>query len=144
MVKFAWTNIVRHVPVAGGASSDDPDLTDYWAKRRRKIKPALDTFNLRLLTEQDGCCPLCGDHLLTADQLALLARAGAVTGRDPGGREVVSAPFVVGLTEPGENTASAHHADPQRIHRSDRPDASAAIAAATEQTAAEMAPNAPT
>ena len=68
MVKFAWTNIVRHVPVAGGASPDDPDLTDYWAKRRRKIKPALDTFNLRLLTEQDGCCPLCGDHLLTADQ----------------------------------------------------------------------------
>jgi hypothetical protein len=39
MVKPAWTNIVRHVPIAAGASSDDPDLTGYWAKRRRKIKP---------------------------------------------------------------------------------------------------------
>lgn len=68
MVKFSWTNIVRHVPVTAGASPDDPDLTDYWAKRRRKIKPALDDYNLRLLTKQDGHCPLCGDHLLTADQ----------------------------------------------------------------------------
>jgi RNA-directed DNA polymerase len=68
MVKFAWTNIVRHVPVTGRASPDDPDLTDYWAKRRRKIKPALDDYNLRLLTKQDGRCPLCGEHLLTADQ----------------------------------------------------------------------------
>jgi len=68
MVKFAWTNIVRHVSVTAGASPDDPDLTDYWAKRRRKIKPALDHYNLRLLTRQDGHCPLCGDHLLTADQ----------------------------------------------------------------------------
>ena len=31
MVKFSWTNIVRHQLVAGGASPDDPDLADYWA-----------------------------------------------------------------------------------------------------------------
>jgi RNA-directed DNA polymerase len=68
MVKFAWTTIVRHTPVKSGASPDDPNLTDYWAKRRRKITPALDDYNLRLLTKQDGHCPLCGDHLLTADQ----------------------------------------------------------------------------
>jgi RNA-directed DNA polymerase len=68
MVKFSWTNIVRHTPVRSGASPDDPDLADYWVKRRRKIKPALDDYNLRLLTKQDGHCPLCGDHLLTADQ----------------------------------------------------------------------------
>lgn len=36
--------------------------------RRRKVKPALDSYNLRLLAKQDGRCPLCGDHLLTADQ----------------------------------------------------------------------------
>ncbi|WP_367269432.1 group II intron maturase-specific domain-containing protein [Rhodococcus rhodochrous] len=35
---------------------------------RRKVKPALDSYNLRLLAKQDGRCPLCGDHLLTADQ----------------------------------------------------------------------------
>ena len=68
LVKFSWTPIVRHQMVAGGASPDDPDLIDYWAARRRKVKPPLDGYNLRLLTEQDGRCPLCGDHLLTPDQ----------------------------------------------------------------------------
>jgi RNA-directed DNA polymerase len=68
LVKFSWTDIVRHQTVAGAASPDDPDLTDYWAKRRRRVKPPLDSYNLRLLTRQDGRCPLCGDHLLTEDQ----------------------------------------------------------------------------
>ena len=68
MVKFSWTNIVRHQLVTGGASPDDPDLTDYWAKRRQKAKPPLDGYNLRLLAKQDGRCQLCGEHLLTADQ----------------------------------------------------------------------------
>jgi RNA-directed DNA polymerase len=68
LVKFSWTNIVRHQMVKGAASPDDPDLTEYWATRRRRIKPPLDSYNLRLLTKQDGRCPLCGDHLLTADQ----------------------------------------------------------------------------
>ena len=68
LVKFAWTDIVRHQMVKGAASPDDPDLTDYWATRRRRVKPPLDSYNLRLLTRQDGRCPLCGDHLLIADQ----------------------------------------------------------------------------
>ncbi len=34
--KFAWTPIVRHRMVAGTASPDDPALTAYWAKRRRR------------------------------------------------------------------------------------------------------------
>ncbi|MGB9047434.1 MAG: group II intron reverse transcriptase/maturase [Pseudonocardiaceae bacterium] len=68
LVKFSWTNIVRHQMVIGGASPDDPNLTDYWATRRRRVTPPLDTFNLRLLARQDGHCPLCGDHLLDADQ----------------------------------------------------------------------------
>jgi hypothetical protein len=37
--KLAWTGIVRHVMVKGGASPDDPDLAEYWANRRRKVKP---------------------------------------------------------------------------------------------------------
>ena len=36
LTKFSWTKIVRHPLVAGGASKDDPDLTQYWAARRRK------------------------------------------------------------------------------------------------------------
>ena len=68
LVKFSWTDIERHVLVKGGASPDDPALAEYWAERRQKVKPPLDSYTLRLLTRQDGRCPLCGDHLLTADQ----------------------------------------------------------------------------
>ena len=68
LVKFSWTGIRRHVPVKGAASPDDPALAGYWAERRKKVKPPLDSYTLRLLTRQDGLCPLCGDPLLTADQ----------------------------------------------------------------------------
>jgi RNA-directed DNA polymerase len=68
LVKFSWIDIVRHQLVAGRASPDDPDLTDYWAKRRRKVKPALDSYSLNLLAKQGGRCSLCGDNLLTPDQ----------------------------------------------------------------------------
>jgi RNA-directed DNA polymerase len=68
LVKFSWTAIQRHVPVKGAASPDDPALASYWAARREKVKPPLDRYSLRLLSRQDGLCPLCGDHLLSADQ----------------------------------------------------------------------------
>ena len=68
LVKFSWTAIFRHVLVKGAASPDDPALARYWAARREKVKPPLDRYSLRLLTRQDGLCPLCGDHLLTASQ----------------------------------------------------------------------------
>ena len=35
---YAWTTIVRHVPVPGRHSPDDPALAQYWADRRRKRK----------------------------------------------------------------------------------------------------------
>ena len=68
VTKFSWTGIVRHVMVKGGASPDDPSLAEYWAKRRTKVKPPLDGYTMRLLTRQNARCPLCGDHLLTAEQ----------------------------------------------------------------------------
>jgi RNA-directed DNA polymerase len=43
-------------------------LASYRAERRKKVKPPLDRYSLRLLSRQDGLCPLCGDHLLSADQ----------------------------------------------------------------------------
>src|SRR6266699_320073 len=66
--KPAWTDIVRHIPVKGGASPDDPDLAGYWAQRRRKVKPPLDAYTVRLLSKQDGRCTLCGENLLIPDQ----------------------------------------------------------------------------
>jgi RNA-directed DNA polymerase len=69
LAKFSWTGIERHVMVKGAASPDDPALASYWAQRRKKVKPPLGRYTLRLLTRQDGRCPLCGDHLLPAEQL---------------------------------------------------------------------------
>jgi RNA-directed DNA polymerase len=36
LTKFAWTKIVRHRPVSAGASPDDPDLAEYWSRRRQR------------------------------------------------------------------------------------------------------------
>jgi RNA-directed DNA polymerase len=68
VVKFAWTDIVWHTMVKGGASPDDPELAEYWANRRRRVQPPLDGYTVGLLARQDARCPLCGDPLLLADQ----------------------------------------------------------------------------
>jgi hypothetical protein len=39
--KFSWTKIVWHQMVPGGASPDDPALTDYWTTRRHKHRSLL-------------------------------------------------------------------------------------------------------
>jgi RNA-directed DNA polymerase len=68
LVKFAWTNIVRHQMVIKGASPDDPALAEYWAARRRRAAPPpLDNLSLRLLKVQGGTCPVCEELLLVAD-----------------------------------------------------------------------------
>lgn len=68
LTKFAWTKIVRHVPVRAGASVDDPTLAAYWAERRSKRKsPPLAPHTLTLLRAQGGRCPGCGHDLLHTD-----------------------------------------------------------------------------
>ena len=67
--RLAWTDIVRHTLVKGGASPDDPALAGYWAQRRQKVKPPLDSYTMRLLSRQDGQCSLCGENLLHPDQI---------------------------------------------------------------------------
>jgi RNA-directed DNA polymerase len=68
LAKFAWTKIVRHVPVRGRASPDDPALAEYWVDRRRKHQatPA-DERTTRLLRAQGGRCHSCGEFLLYSD-----------------------------------------------------------------------------
>jgi RNA-directed DNA polymerase len=51
LAKPSWTGIVRHTMVKGAASPDDPALTEYWANRRRRVTPPLDSHTLRLLTK---------------------------------------------------------------------------------------------
>jgi len=67
LVKFSWTPIVRHRQVKGRASIDDPTLTEYWDRRRRRDPPPLGSFLLRLLHKQHGRCPGCDALLLDAD-----------------------------------------------------------------------------
>ena len=67
--RYAWTKIVRHVPVRGRHSPDDPALAQYWADRRRKRKPPQIAQSWeRLLRSQRGLCPLCGEPLLFTDR----------------------------------------------------------------------------
>ena len=66
--KPAWTDTARHTLVKAGASPDDPDLAEYWAQRRRKVKPPLDAYTVRLLSRQNRRCTLCGETLLIPDQ----------------------------------------------------------------------------
>jgi RNA-directed DNA polymerase len=67
MHRFAWTTIVRHQTVWQRASPDDPELAEYWARRRsRSILPISNTHRW-LLAAQDGCCSICKTPLF-ADQ----------------------------------------------------------------------------
>ena len=69
LTKFSWTRIVRHVPVKGRASPDDPTMAEYWAERRgRRTPPPLDQHTVRLLRAQRDRCPACGDLLVDPDQ----------------------------------------------------------------------------
>lgn len=64
--RFSWTKIVRHVMVAGRASPDDPDLAEYWARRRERNRPPVSPATWHLLRRQHGRCPLCRGLLLYA------------------------------------------------------------------------------
>jgi RNA-directed DNA polymerase len=68
--RYAWTKIVRHAPVAGRNSPDDPALAQYWADRRRRRKPPqLAESWQRALRVQHGLCPLCREPLLYTDHV---------------------------------------------------------------------------
>lgn len=65
LVKFAWTKIDRHSGIKGSSSPDDPDLSEYWANRRkRKSLPPLSKTELALAAKQKGLCPLCRQPLI--------------------------------------------------------------------------------
>ena len=59
--KLAWTRIIRHQMVKGAASPDDPALTEYWAKRRRKAPPPpIGKTSLRLYEAQTAAARSAG------------------------------------------------------------------------------------
>ncbi|RMI30241.1 group II intron reverse transcriptase/maturase [Actinomadura harenae] len=102
LIKIVWTPIVRHVMVQGNASPDDPQLAEYWARRRRKTKLPLSADYDRMLRWQRGRCPLCNGYLLHTEtepqhpddwerwiaKLNKVVRASAVTDRLKPSREI--------------------------------------------------------
>jgi RNA-directed DNA polymerase len=59
MHHFDWTTVVRHQTVWQVASPDDPERSDYWARRRRRPVLPINNASLWLFKAQDGCCPIC-------------------------------------------------------------------------------------
>ena len=78
-------NIVRHQTVNGG-SPDDPALTEYWAARRRRIKPPLDRYSLRLLAKPGQPVPtLRGPPALRRAAARISPSMGTVADHHPKG-----------------------------------------------------------
>jgi RNA-directed DNA polymerase len=131
--RFSWTKIVRHQLVPGRASPDDPSLAQYWADRRRKVKPPLDNATLRLLRAQQGRCPLCGDYLLHVDREPdspreweqwLTGTRKAITRHNlmsaswcPGTPDDVRVRLVHSSCQPRDSGTGARNGTPARLHR---------------------------
>ncbi|OBF59153.1 glyoxalase [Mycobacterium sp. 852002-50816_SCH5313054-b] len=63
-------------------------------------------------SQRAAVAPLQAAGLAPVDQHPYWAATGAVTYRDPDGREVVFAPFVFGVNEPEDSTGSGKHQFP--------------------------------
>ena len=72
MLKFSWTPIKRHVLIKGANSPDDPQLKEYFEKRRK----SLDTdeslkFNQkwqRIAKRQNFICPICSQSIFNEEE----------------------------------------------------------------------------
>ena len=69
LLKLQWTSIRRHVLVKGSASPDDLDLKKYWDRRQKDRLIDLPPRRQPLARRQGGRCTLCGQSLLTEEQL---------------------------------------------------------------------------
>ena len=61
--KHAWTEIKRHALVKGNASPDNPELRNYWQKRKAKKSSFLHGIKPILEKRQKGLCLICGETL---------------------------------------------------------------------------------
>lgn len=71
MLKFAWFNIVRHVPVTGSSSPDDPQLKGYWVKRNEHHARLLSPSSRRIAKNQGYTCTVCGESIFNGEELNL-------------------------------------------------------------------------
>lgn len=73
LLKLSWTNIERHALVKANYSPDNPDLKEYWDKRKSKISKSTEKrlsnkLALNILTKQKFLCPVCGQSLVFTDE----------------------------------------------------------------------------
>jgi RNA-directed DNA polymerase len=70
MLQFSWSPIQRHTMVRRFACWDDPDLEEYWDRRKqRETSHQLPRFQTAIAANQGWTCPVCRDHLLNGDAL---------------------------------------------------------------------------
>ncbi len=64
--------IIRHIKVAGTNSPDDPELKEYWLKRKTKTgrqRWADKSKYFNVAEAQGWKCPICHDHLFNGEQI---------------------------------------------------------------------------
>lgn len=59
LLKLAWIPINRHVQVKKDYSPDDPQLRDYWSRRRQRRIPFGPQVRMKLWRRQKDACPVC-------------------------------------------------------------------------------------
>jgi len=70
LIKMSWIPIERYFSVKGDASPDNPELTSYWEKRRRRKQAEEQRPYHRILrVKQKGLCPQCGCELDNGEEL---------------------------------------------------------------------------
>ena len=70
LFRLATIPIVRHVKVKGNASPDDPQLKEYWEKRKTRTGKnyyAKGSKLYKIAESQDWKCPVCHQHLFNQE-----------------------------------------------------------------------------
>ena len=75
MLKFSWHNIERYAMVTKTASPDDPELKEYWEKRKEtKAKSEASKYNKtkeKVANRQGYQCIVCGESLFNDEPIDL-------------------------------------------------------------------------
>jgi RNA-directed DNA polymerase len=104
LVQLSDIPIERHIKVRGTASPDDPELIDYWRKRKTRYGKsywARGTKLHQIAENQNWHCPVCGEHLFNGEELQT--------------HHII--PLMVGGSHCAENLKHLHQACHQQLHQ---------------------------
>jgi RNA-directed DNA polymerase len=75
MLKFSWFKIERHALIVKRSSPDDPNLKEYWEKRRnskgKDESKRLNKLQQKVADKQQYQCPICGESLFNDEPIHL-------------------------------------------------------------------------